>query len=75
MAESILEPLKEMVAIREREKGVKKACKKGCKEAREEGREEGVQEGMLKTALKMEQKGFSLETIQEVTGINNRTNR
>ena len=53
MAESILEPLKEMVAIREREKVMQK------------GREEGMQE----TALKMKQEGCSIELIKKVTDL------
>ena len=53
MTESIFDPLKEMVAVREREKG------------REESRQEGLQE----VALKMKQKGSTVEFIHEVTGL------
>ena len=69
MIESILDVLKE--------DGLKEGLKKGREEGRETWMQRGMQRGMLKgreegmqeTALKMKQKGFAPETIQEVTGL------
>ena len=73
MAESILEPLKEMVAIREREKGVEEGIQKGIQKGIQRGIQRGMlkgrEEGMQETALKMKQKGATVEFIQKVTGL------
>ena len=38
-------------------------------EGKMEGRQEGIKEGIVRNALKMKEKGFSLEDIVEVTGL------
>ena len=36
---------------------------------REEGREEGFRQGLIKTALRLKEKGISLEDIVDITGL------
>jgi predicted transposase/invertase (TIGR01784 family) len=53
--------------------GIKKGRKEGLKEGLgkglEKGRKEGIIEGRLETALTMLRKGYSRETVKELTGL------
>ncbi|MGE5343871.1 MAG: DUF4351 domain-containing protein, partial [Candidatus Omnitrophota bacterium] len=56
----------ERVAMR---KGKKEGIDIGKKEGKKEGKEEGKEEGKKETAQNMLKKGFDMETIIELTGL------
>ena len=63
-----------------REEGVQRGMQRGIQKGREEGgrmdaERHAMQKGMQETAFKMKQEGYSLESIERITGLSNRTNR
>ena len=50
-------------------KGIEIGVTKGLKEGRKEGKKEGRKEGIYSVARAMKEKGLSLLTIAEVTGL------
>ncbi|MDR2544162.1 MAG: hypothetical protein LBD03_01205 [Methanobrevibacter sp.] len=55
------------------EDAAKEALEKGRIEGIEKGKEEGIEEGriesLIQTALRLKDKGFSLEDISDITGL------
>ena len=58
-----------MVSVHAAQDAIETAKADGRKEGLEEGRAEGLAEGILVVALKMKQKGKSIEEIVELTGL------
>lgn len=52
------------------EKGLAQGIKKGLEEGREKGLQEGIQKEKRNTIRKLLEKNFSIEEIEEITGIN-----
>ena len=55
--------------------GREEGREEGLEVGLEKGREEGMEEGLKKTAINALSKGFSIEVIQSITGLDEKTIR
>jgi predicted transposase YdaD len=73
------DPKEEMEALREEaweyglEEGIEQGLEKGLEQGLEQGREQGREEGIMATARNALAKGFPVEIVQEITGLDMET--